>query len=293
MFRKGRNRDVPVSLPNERKALAERYTIDAEEADARSQRAAEDQGTGQTEEQVATLRATEIEARREAEMRAAAERAAEEQAAAQRAAVEQAAAERAAEEQAAARRAAEERAAADRAAEEQAAAQRAAEEQAAARRTAEEQAAAQRAAEERAAAQRAAEEQAAARRAAEERAAARRAAEERARREAEELAAAQRAAEAEAKRAAIVVPIRPETETEADGRAALAHLQTTEPEAPAGEESAPPLAAVSDQPEEDSAADLPLYGWLQQVSPATPDAADWTRELVRAKEARSAETRKA
>src|SRR5262249_33785154 len=125
VFRKGRNREAPVSLPNERKALAERYTIDAEEAEARSQRAAVNQGTGQTEEQVATLRATEIEARREAEMRAAAERAAEEHAAAQRAAEEQAAAQRAAEERAAAQRAAEERAAAQRAAEEQAAAQRA------------------------------------------------------------------------------------------------------------------------------------------------------------------------
>src|SRR5262249_40018468 len=68
VFRKGRNRDVPVSLPNERKALAERYTIDAEEAEARSQRAAEDQGTGQTEGQVARLGATELQARHQADV---------------------------------------------------------------------------------------------------------------------------------------------------------------------------------------------------------------------------------
>ncbi len=229
MFRKGRNRAPEVRLPDERKALAERYTIDAEEAQLRARRAAEEQAADPGE-QVAALRAAEIEARREAETRAAAERAAEEQAAAQRAAEEQAAAQRAAAEQA--------------------------------RREAEEQAAAQRAAAEQA------------------------------RREAEEQAAARRAAEEEAERVAVVVPIH--AEPDEDARAALAHLQQTpESEGAATTELPPPSAAISAEHDDDSAADLPLYGWLRQVSPATPDAADWTRELVRAKEARSEETRKA
>jgi hypothetical protein len=35
--------------------------------------------------------------------------------------------------------------------------------------------------------------------------------------------------------------------------------------------------------------DLPVFAWLQGVESAAPTASDWTRELVRAKEARASE----
>jgi hypothetical protein len=55
------------NLPHERKALAERYTIDADEADRRAQRAAEEAAA----EEAARLAAAEEAARRSAEEEAA------------------------------------------------------------------------------------------------------------------------------------------------------------------------------------------------------------------------------
>jgi hypothetical protein len=47
VFKAGRSaKKGQVSLPDERKALAERYTIDAEEAAARKEHEAEEQGPG-------------------------------------------------------------------------------------------------------------------------------------------------------------------------------------------------------------------------------------------------------
>jgi hypothetical protein len=128
------------SLPHERKVLAERYTIDAEEAERRAQ-LAEEQAARQAEAEEAARQAAEEAARQAAAEEAARQAAAEEvarrsaEAAAMRAAAESA--RRAAEEEAQRRKF--EHEATRRAAEDQAA-RRAAEEQAA-RRAAEESAA--------------------------------------------------------------------------------------------------------------------------------------------------------
>jgi len=73
----------------------------------------------------------------------------------------------------------------------------------------------------------------------------------------------QRAAEEESRRAAAEQASR-EAETEAPERLSR----------PEGEDSA-------DRPGEN----LPVYGWLQRVTPARPEDADWPRGLVQAKEA--------
>ena len=111
MFKRGGSEAKgQVGLPEARKALAERYTIDAEEAEARAHRAIDEQARRE-EVEAEAQRATEERARRrEAELRA--RRLAEEQARRQEA---EARAMRAAEEnarrvEAEARRAAEERA---------------------------------------------------------------------------------------------------------------------------------------------------------------------------------------
>jgi hypothetical protein len=54
---------------------------------------------------------------------------------------------------------------------------------------------------------------------------------------------------------------------------------------------AAPGAAVDNETDE-PAEDLPVFGWLQSVEPAPPGDGDWTRELVRAKEASSDEPRR-
>ena len=67
-------------LPDERKALAERYTIDAEEAELRAQQAAEAQAQREVAEEQARRAAEEEQARREAAEAQAQREAAEEQA---------------------------------------------------------------------------------------------------------------------------------------------------------------------------------------------------------------------
>jgi membrane protein involved in colicin uptake len=111
------------SLPHERKLLAERYTIDAEEAERRAQHA-EEQAARQAEAEEAARIEAEETARRVAAEKAAREAAEE----AARRAAEEEAARRAAEEEAARRAAAEE--AARQAAEEEAARRAAAEQEA-------------------------------------------------------------------------------------------------------------------------------------------------------------------
>lgn len=110
------SRDALKSLPQERKVLAERYTIDADEAERREQLAAEEHAREAAAEEVARRAAAEEAARREA---AAAEAEAERRAsaaAAMRAAAESA--RRAAEAEAERRRAADEESARQAAAEE-------------------------------------------------------------------------------------------------------------------------------------------------------------------------------
>jgi hypothetical protein len=124
-------------------------------------------------------------------------------------------------------------------------------------------------------------------------------AEARARRDAEARAAAQLAAERQAELAASTAPLQAEAEAaaepEEDALVASAHLQqATQPEPPVAEEHAQePRPEPEPTSSEVHAEDLPLYGWLRRVEPATPDASDRLRELVRAKEDRSAEPRSA
>jgi hypothetical protein len=55
---------------------------------------------------------------------------------------------------------------------------------------------------------------------------------------------------------------------------------------------ATPLADVDRGNPDEPAPDLPVFGWLQRVQPAPPGDGDWTRELVREKEALSEEDRR-
>jgi hypothetical protein len=88
------------------------------------------------------------------------------------------------------------------------------------------------------------------------------------------------AARAEAHAAEPAAPARPEAE------------RPLEASRPVGEERAPaPVAPHPRQPAADG--DLPVYVWLQRVVSSTPSDPDWTRELVRAQEARTAEAREA
>jgi hypothetical protein len=52
------------------------------------------------------------------------------------------------------------------------------------------------------------------------------------------------------------------------------------------------LADVDGGNPDEPAPDLPVFGWLQRVQPAPPGDGDWTRELVREKEALSEEDRR-
>jgi hypothetical protein len=59
---------------------------------------------------------------------------------------------------------------------------------------------------------------------------------------------------------------------------------------PAPEELAAPEETAADDPPEPTD-DLPVYVWLQRLQPDAPSDADWARELVRAREARTAAAR--
>ncbi|HLB17898.1 MAG TPA: hypothetical protein VK613_02075, partial [Gaiellaceae bacterium] len=68
---------VKAGLPEERKALVERYMIDAEEAESRARRAADEQARREAAEEQARREAAEEQARREAEEQARRQAAAE------------------------------------------------------------------------------------------------------------------------------------------------------------------------------------------------------------------------
>jgi hypothetical protein len=226
VFKRGRSaNDGQVNLPEERKALAERYTIDAEEAEARANRAAEE--LPRPEEAVAwAQRAAEERARRQ-EAETKAQRAAEEQARREEAVAW---------------------------------------------------------------------------------ARARRAAEEQARRyEAEPPAQVEPSAEEQAQPEAptlALVPepgpeIVPEPEPEPEEIDTVAQA-VVEPAAPAQDPKPPAVDdrrpdpepepnLVSDEPTED----LPVYAWVQRAVPEPAAGTDWTRELVKAKEARGDDARRA
>jgi nicotinate-nucleotide--dimethylbenzimidazole phosphoribosyltransferase len=227
-------------LPEERKALAERYTIDAEEAEARASRPAEE--LPRPEEAVAwAQRASEERARRQ-EAATKARRAAEEQARREEA-VAWAQARRAAEEQAR-RYEAEPRAQLEHVAEEQAQ---------------------------------------------------------------HEVPTLALVPEPEPEEIALVpepVPVPqpkivPEPEPEPEQIDAVAHAvvepatsehDTTSPAAGDPQRDPEPEPnLVSDEPTED----LPVYAWVQRAVPEPPAATDWTRELVKAKEARGNDAHRA
>jgi len=85
-----------------------------------------------------------------------------------------------------------------------------------------------------------------------------------------------------------------------DAEEAAARTQRAAAEEQARLHEAPPVAAapeakreavpavaqvVAERPIPESS--LPVYGWLERVVPTPPAAADWPRELVKARQARS------
>jgi hypothetical protein len=110
-------------------------------------------------------------------------------------------------------------------------------------------------------------------------------------------AEAQAHREAEAREAEAQAHRETETQAHREARQAEAQLAGTERlaihaeahaviEPSIDEQDAPPPGDTRDDASE-SLEDLPVYVWLQNVVPTSPDAADWPRELVKAKEARS------
>jgi hypothetical protein len=111
------------------------------------------------------------------------------------------------------------------------------------------------------------------------------AAEEEARREATEREARREVAE----RARRKVAERARRVAEEQLLEATAHVQQ-EGAGPAANEPVAPAPTADDRAPREPEEDLPVFAWLQRVKPP-PTGSDWTRELVRAKEARGDEAR--
>ena len=76
---------------------------------------------------------------------------------------------------------------------------------------------------------------------------------------------------------------------EAEARTHRAADENTEVEQAATEKDTSAPKPVAESAPSEVTEDLPVFAWLQGVESAPPTASDWTRELVRAKEARADE----